>query len=83
MMKIFLWIVSLLFAMTLFVMAEENDNMLDVEESLESQCDLQYNICMDKCGDEVSDECVVQCKDAMEQCYAKEDEEQNILKEEN
>jgi len=78
MIKIFLWIVSLLLAMTLFVNAEENNSIPETEEPPESQCDLQYNICMDKCGDDASEKCIEQCKEAMEQCYAKEDEEQDI-----
>lgn len=75
MMKHLLWIVSLLLAMTLFVTAQENNSILQTEGPPESQCDLQYNICMDKCGDDASEECIEQCKKAMEDCYAKEDEE--------
>ncbi len=82
MIKNFLWIVSLLLAMTLFATAEENNNMSETEESPASQCDLQYNICMDKCGDDASEECAEQCKAAMEQCYAREEAEEGVSQKE-
>lgn len=62
---------ALLFSMiTGCSITEETKNVSEEEEiSPITQCDEQYNECVEKCGDPASETCIAQCQAAVEQCY--------------
>ena len=71
------FLTALLFSMlTVSSMAEETQNTAGIEElSPIFQCDEEYNICEEKCGDSFPNTCIEQCQIHIDQCYANAYEE--------
>lgn len=68
-----LLVALLLSIITVFAVSEEIDaNVTDVTESniTVNKCDVIYDECMEKCGDDATEECAFKCQTIAEECDA-------------